>query len=76
MGKLKKAIKENLSEFVGFVFESKLDQVSGLAAIKDFLVNKRSRYSILQQWIKSYGKEFEMKKKSANSLISDFACQA
>jgi hypothetical protein len=73
MGKLKKIVKENLDEFISYVFENKLNVEDDLSVIKDFVANKTTPYSLLQRWSKLYAGEFKTKKASQNSVISDFA---
>lgn len=75
MGKLKKIVKENLDEFISYVFENKLNVEDDLSTIKDFLMSKDTPYSLLQRWSKLYAAEFRTKKTSPNSVISDFAAK-
>jgi len=76
MGKLKKIVKDNLDEFISYVFENKLDLQDDLSIIKDFVANKTTPYSLLRKWSKLYSEEFRVKKTNQNSVISDFDAKA
>lgn len=74
MAQLKHKIKNNLEEFICYVFE-KLDAKEDLEIIKDFLISKTRPFKILQRWSKQYGGEFITKKFSNNAVINDFSAK-
>ena len=71
MAQLKRKIKNNLEEFVGYVFE-KLDAKEDLELLKELLIGKARPFKVLQRWSKQYGGEFVTKKFSNNTVINDF----
>ena len=71
MAQLKRKIKNNLEEFVGYVFE-KLDAKEDLELMKELLIGKARPFKVLQRWSKQYGGEFVTKKFSNNTVINDF----
>ena len=72
MAQLKHKIKNNLEEFIGYVFE-KLDAKEDFELMKELLVGKARPFKVLQRWSKQYGGEFVTKKFSNNTVINDFS---
>ena len=71
MAQLKRKIKNNLEEFICYVFE-KMDVKEDLELIKDFLISKTRPFKVLQKWSRQYGGEFITKKFTNNAVINDF----
>ena len=71
MAQLKHKIKNNLEEFVGYVFE-KLDAKEDLELMKELLIGKARPFKVLQRWSRQYGGEFLTKKFTNNAVINDF----
>ena len=71
MAQLKRKIKNNLEEFIGYVFE-KLDAKEHLELMKELLTGKVRPFRALQRLSKQYGGEFMTKKFSNNKVINDF----
>ena len=75
MAQLKHKIKNNLEEFISYVFE-KLDAKEDLELMKELLISKTRPFKVLQRWSKQYGGEFITKKFTNNATISDFSVES